>query len=214
MPNETTVARLPYPAGNVLPNAPEEFRDLALAVEPFLVVAFDNAADRDARIVAPTSGQHAWLSDVELETVYRAGGWKLAGSGLNQPYGPGTPTSPAISGGAGTAQVVNTLTIPPAGWDRLLHIHAGCYMKPTADGDEVDIKILKDGVQPGSGAQSRWGTTANRPVTPLLSARAIPLASGVSTTLTLTIQRSSGSGTWGSSADPNLNYFDVLAVPA
>ncbi len=125
-------------------------------------------------------------------------------------YGPGAPESKT---GTNIEQVVNSLTVPAAGWDRIVHVTAGCYIRATQAADQHDLTIYRGGVQVSAGGQ--WRGTGDKEIdTASVSCTPFLLAAGVEAVLQLRARRTTGVGTWQTSADDNLNHLDVLAVPA
>jgi hypothetical protein len=104
---------LPYQTLADPPHGPNLGQQLAVAVEPKLVMRFASAADRAAKVPAPTIGMLSWVDDLqrlEFYTTVPAAGWV-----------PLTKTPFArIIDTAGAAQTNGTATLVP--WDTNVHV--------------------------------------------------------------------------------------------
>lgn len=71
------IAKLPRPELIDPPNAPTAFVNLTNTLDNLIIPQFNSAAARDAAVPAPVSGQHAWLKDSNVLTVYdtSSAGW-------------------------------------------------------------------------------------------------------------------------------------------
>lgn len=78
MPNTPNQA-LPYPSLTDPANGPVGFQQLAEAIEKKLVMVFASAADRDAKITAPTEGMTCWRQDANVLEIHDGTAWRWNG---------------------------------------------------------------------------------------------------------------------------------------
>jgi hypothetical protein len=75
MTNYTTIATLPYPAQSDPPNGPDQFQQLAKAVESRLVNRFKSATERNTKISAPSLGMLSWRDDGKVFEYWNGTAW-------------------------------------------------------------------------------------------------------------------------------------------
>lgn len=75
MVNYTQIGTLPYPAQSDRPNGPDQFQQLALALEKRIVLRFSNAAARATKITAPTLGILTFRDDDKVYEYWNGAGW-------------------------------------------------------------------------------------------------------------------------------------------
>lgn len=126
-----------------------------------------------------------------------------------QSFGPGQPLAQS---GAAPEEIVNTLEIPAAGWDRRIKVSGGCRLVASQPADTLQLRIYRDGVAMVGGGH--WQGSGQQAVdTPHLNCTAFVLAAGSKLTLTLRASRYFGTGTWTTLGSPNLNHLDAEADP-
>src|SRR5215467_3183579 len=77
-------------------------------VQEQVIATFANAAARDASIVSPKAGQHAWLTSTQTLTVFDGAAWVTSGSSRLLGYSQITTTPGAFST---TALVIPGLSV-------------------------------------------------------------------------------------------------------
>jgi hypothetical protein len=75
MTSYTPMSSLPYPVMSDPPNAPDQIRQLGLALEPKLVNRYKDASTRNARITAPTLGMLTFRDDVKQYEYWDGTRW-------------------------------------------------------------------------------------------------------------------------------------------
>lgn len=124
----TPLQALPYPALSDAANGPVAFQNLATAAEKKLVQVYADAADRTAKVTAPTAGMVTWLTAPGRMDFYNgtawvpwsfAAGWPAASlkatNVQNVPNSASTPIvfqSVTLNSG-GMADLANNRLIPP-----------------------------------------------------------------------------------------------------
>lgn len=66
----STIAKLPRPELSDPPNAPSAFTNLTDTLDKMVIPRFASATARDTAIPSPVQGQHAFLDDGDILTVY------------------------------------------------------------------------------------------------------------------------------------------------
>lgn len=121
---------LPYQLLTDAPNGPTLGQQLALALEPKLVMRFSNTADRTTKIPAPTNGMLSWLDDLRRLEVYdsTAAAWVIVGGNVPRArLSRSTNTSIANSSNA-------TLPFTTTDWQTSPALVSGNLLVPTVPG--------------------------------------------------------------------------------
>jgi hypothetical protein len=82
MTSYTPTSSLPYPVMSDPPNAPDQIRQLALALEPRLINRYRDASARNAAITNPTLGMMTFRDDVKQYEYWDGSVWQGATQNL------------------------------------------------------------------------------------------------------------------------------------
>lgn len=174
MPNTTNQA-LPYPALTDPANGPVAVQNLAQAVEKKLVMVFVDAADRAAKLTAPTAGMLSFLTATGLFYYYSGTAWvQLLPTPPTAPVGAahGTAASPSIVAATNTAAsagstVVGVTFIAPNSGKVYVNVSGHLQCNTAAQTAYLTYE-LRDGAVIGSGTvavavQSDYGVGIGGP---------------------------------------------------